>query len=98
MKNYIGISRDHSGSMNLLSDAAAKDYNSIIADVKKAAIRDRKTGEVYSGIQARDLLGIPHSGTVKLNPGSSTKFDVFVQSTSVNRKLVPGTQVMYWVM
>jgi hypothetical protein len=37
MKQYIGISRDHSGSMRPLASAAAKDYNSNIESIKEAA-------------------------------------------------------------
>src|SRR5438270_843081 len=37
MKNYIGISRDHSGSMYSLTSAATRDYNSNIEAIKQAA-------------------------------------------------------------
>lgn len=38
MKNYIGFSRDHSGSMRGIAEAAAKDYNDNIVAVRDAAI------------------------------------------------------------
>lgn len=38
MKNYIGISRDHSGSMSSLRSAASKDYNDVIQSLKNAAL------------------------------------------------------------
>ena len=53
MKQYIGISRDHSGSMSSLARHA-------------------------------------------MAPGDHGNFDVFIQSTSTNRNLVAGTEVMYW--
>jgi len=37
MKNYIGISRDHSGSMSMIANAAARDYNDNIASIKEEA-------------------------------------------------------------
>jgi len=64
---------------------------------KQIAIRDKKTGAVYSGFAARDILGLPHTGEVKVAPGIHGNYEIFVQSTSVNRKLVKGTNVMIWV-
>ena len=63
---------------------------------KLIAIRDKTTGAVYEGAAARDLLGLPHFGNVRLAPGSTGNFDVFIQSKSVNRKLPAGTEVMWW--
>lgn len=64
---------------------------------KQIAIRDRKTGAVYAGDAARDLLGLPRGGDIKVSPGADNRYDIFVQSTSVNRKLVKGTNLMIWV-
>jgi hypothetical protein len=38
MKNYVGISRDHSGSMGGITLAAGRDYNDNIASIKEGAI------------------------------------------------------------
>lgn len=67
-----------------------------VQDYKIIAIVDKKTGSVYSGLGARDLLGLPHYGEAKVAPGDHGQYDIFVQSTSVNRKLPVGTKVMYW--
>ncbi len=67
-----------------------------VQDHKQVAIRDRKTNVVYVGPAARDLLGLPHYGTVPVRPGDHADYDVFIQSTSVNRKVTLGTVVMYW--
>lgn len=48
---------------------------------------------VYSGRQARDLLGLPDY-EVKVDPSFNKDYDIFVQSTSVNRKLMPNTKVL----
>ena len=37
MKNYIGISRDHSGSMSGITTAAMRDYNQLIQDINTAS-------------------------------------------------------------
>lgn len=67
-----------------------------VQDHKKIAVRDQTTGQVFSGAAARSLLGLPLHGDIRLSPGNNGNFDVFVQSTSVNRKLVPGTKLLYW--
>ena len=67
-----------------------------VQDYKQIAIRDKQAGAVYSGIPARDLLGLPHSGEVKLAPGHHGQYEIFVQSTSFNRKLTEGTNLMVW--
>jgi hypothetical protein len=67
-----------------------------VQDHKQIAIRDRQTGAVYTGPAARQMLGLPNYGTVRVVPGDHSKYDVFVQSTSVNRKLPPYTNVLYW--
>lgn len=68
-----------------------------VQDYKKVVIQDTTTGAFYSGWgAAKKLLGIPDfQGTVHIKPGNLGDFKVFVQSTSVNRKLVPGTAVVY---
>jgi len=63
---------------------------------KQIAIRDRQTGAVFAGPAARQMLGLPNYGTVRVIPGDHSKYDVFIQSTSVNRKLPPYTRVLYW--
>ena len=48
---------------------------------------------VYTGRQARDLLGLPDY-EVKVDPSFNRDYDVFIQSTSTNRKLMPKTKVL----
>lgn len=63
---------------------------------KSIAIRDKSNGRIYEGDQARNLLGLPADIHIRLKPGYSGSYDIFVQSTSVNRKLEPGSEVLYW--
>jgi uncharacterized protein YegL len=61
---------------------------------KQIAIREKATGQVYWGDAARDLLGLPRNMEVKVKPSLNPEYDVFVQSTSVNRKLIRNTDVL----
>lgn len=63
---------------------------------KLIVIRSKKDGSVYAGQSARDLLGIPTGGTIKLAPGDHGNWEIYVQSTSSNRHLLEGTKVLYW--
>lgn len=60
---------------------------------KEVAIREKRTGKFYTGRAARDLLGLP-AMEVKVKPDYNPEYDVFVQSTSVNRKLVMNTDLL----
>jgi hypothetical protein len=67
-----------------------------VQDYKQIAIRDKLKGTVFSGFAARDMLGLPQTGEVKLAPGKHGQYDIFIQSTSVNRKLIENTNVLVW--
>lgn len=67
-----------------------------VSETKLIAIRNRNTGAIYSGKEARILIGLPTSGNARVHPAGSGDFDIFIQSESTNRKLVGGTGVMYW--
>lgn len=66
-----------------------------VQDYKIIAIRDISNKKVYAGDNARQLLGLPYNGDVKVKPGDHGKFEIFIQSTSVNRKLFTGTELMF---
>lgn len=63
---------------------------------KKLLIRDKATSNIYGGDEARKLLGLPLNEDVSVAPGNHANFDVFIQSTSVNRLIPRGTDVAYW--
>jgi hypothetical protein len=60
---------------------------------KQLCVQEKVTGKVYGGTNARQLLGLPNH-EVKVAPDQHDKFNIFVQSTSVNRKLVGGTNLI----
>jgi len=64
-----------------------------IQNYKQVCIRDNNSGKVYTGDNARLILGLPDY-QVEVKPGNFKNFDVFVQSTSVNRKLTKGTDLI----
>lgn len=68
----------------------------IVQDYKIIVVRNQKTGAVYAGGDARSLLGLPDTGNISLRPGSHGDWDVFIQSTSSNRILLPGTSALIW--
>lgn len=67
-----------------------------VQDTKLVIIQDKSSGAVYSGSEARDMIGLPKYGNVHVKPGDHGNFRIYIQSTSVNRKLLPGTSVLYW--
>jgi hypothetical protein len=64
---------------------------------KEIVLMDRKTGDLYSGDQAREMLSLPIGSSARVKPASLEKYVVFVQSTSYNRKLIGGTRFLYEV-
>lgn len=67
-----------------------------VQDYKVIVIKDKKAGKTYAGSVARDLLGLPTFGTVRVAPGDHAGYDVYIQSTSTNRKLPEGSKLLVW--
>lgn len=59
--------------------------------------KNKRNAPVYGGTEARSLLGLPAWGTVHVTPGNHMTYKVYVQSTSLNRKLPRGTSLLYEV-
>jgi hypothetical protein len=66
---------------------------------KEVVLVDKKTGDMFSGAKARDMIGAPRGMAVMIRPGEVAlrEYDVFIQSTSVNRRLQGGTKFLYEV-
>lgn len=60
---------------------------------KSVAVLDQASKKVYVGAEARKLLGLPDY-EVKVAPAQHPNYTLFVQSKSVNRKLVVGTKIL----
>jgi hypothetical protein len=65
-----------------------------IQPTKKILVVDKSNGTTYAGDAARDLIGLPSNREVRVHPDDNPKYDVFVQSTSFNRHVLPGTKVL----
>jgi len=70
-----------------------------IQENKEIIMVDKATGEVMSDTRwCREQLGVPLGTRGRVNPRSldvSKKYDIFIQSTSYNRKLDPNTKFLY---
>lgn len=66
-----------------------------VQDYKELLIMNRATGVVYGGADARNVINMPTTGNVKVTPGNHGQWRLFISSTSVNRKLVRGTSLLY---
>lgn len=69
-----------------------------IQPYKHIVLRVRETGDMYTGDRARQMLNLPDHD-IDLRPPKDIleKYVVFVESTSYNRKLDPGTLFLYEV-
>ncbi len=65
----------------------------VVQPQKVIAIYDKKAHAVYTGVGARQLLGLPDHD-VKVQPAQHPAYDLFIQSTSMNRKLFGGTSLL----
>jgi uncharacterized protein YegL len=65
----------------------------IIQRDKDILIAEKGKKTIYGGDAARTLIGLGHVDT-KVTPGNHSNYDIFVQSTSPNRKLVRGSRLL----
>jgi hypothetical protein len=67
----------------------------IISHKKEVVLVDKKTGEMFSGRDAKRMIGA--GSGIRIPPTSFEKWRVFVQSTSYGRNLMGGTSFLYEV-
>lgn len=67
-----------------------------IQSTKDVIVVGKKDSKVYSGRDARQMIGLPDVD-VRVKPDYNPDFTIFVQSTSVNRKLPAGTKYLYLI-
>jgi hypothetical protein len=67
-----------------------------IDEGKDLVVHDKTTNEYRQGSRTvRMLLNLPENGRLRVYPGPhSEKFDIYVQSASVNRKLAEGQKLL----
>lgn len=62
---------------------------------KLVAVMEDKTGKIYLGREARDLIGLPPDVEVRVKANFNPDYTIFIQSTSVNRKLLKDTKFLW---
>jgi von Willebrand factor type A domain. len=60
---------------------------------KAIAIQNIHSGRVYTGQEARDVLNLPNDDA-RIKPNHNDEYRIYVQSTSVNRKLVAPAKLL----
>lgn len=68
-----------------------------IQENKEVVLRDKATGDMFTGPKARVMIGVPLGVRDRVKPTLLEKYDVFIQSTSYNRTLKGGTRFLYEV-
>lgn len=63
---------------------------------KEIAIKEKKTGKIYVGDGARGMIGLG-DGQQSVFPNFNPDYKIFVQSGSVNRKMVVGGELLYLI-
>lgn len=63
---------------------------------KNIAVVEKKTAKVFMGREARQLIGLPDV-EVRVSPDHNPEFEIYVQSTSVNRKLPAHSRILLLV-
>jgi hypothetical protein len=61
---------------------------------KQIIVVEKKTQKAYGGREARQIIGLPETGTVRVKPDYNPDYDIYVQSTSLNRNLMPNTRLL----
>lgn len=67
----------------------------MVQEFKEVVLRNKYTGDMFTGAEAREFIGLPFGRRGTLKPHFFDQYEVFIQSTSVNRKLVGGTKFLY---
>jgi len=67
----------------------------LVQEKKEVVIQDTNTGDFYSGIYARKLIGLKPGERKKVSPDDYDDYNIYIQSTSYNRKLKAGTMFLY---
>lgn len=67
----------------------------MVQEHKEVILRNKLTGDMFTGAEARNFIGLPFGSRGQLRPKLFDDYEVYIQSTSVNRKLMPNTKFLY---
>ncbi len=72
-----------------------------VQDYKEVILVNKRSGDMFSGEKAREMLRLPKEGTATIKPDIArevlAEYTAFIQSTSVNRRLIGATKFLYEV-
>jgi Mg-chelatase subunit ChlD len=71
----------------------------LVQEHKEVILEHKVSGDLFSGEQARNMIGLPFGTRGNVNPKDAKleDYNIFIQSTSANRKLLSGTRFLYEV-
>ena len=67
----------------------------MVQEHKEVVLRNRNTGDMFTCSEARNFIGLPFGERGKIRPKFFDEYEVYIQSTSANRKLMPNTKFLY---
>lgn len=66
-----------------------------VQERKEVVLRNKLTGDMFTGDEARVYIGLPYGERGHIRPGFFEEYEVYIQSTSSNRKLMGHTKFLY---
>lgn len=69
----------------------------LVQKYKEIVLMDKTNGDIFIGNEARKLIGMPIGVDAQCYPEKNERYLAFIQSTSVNRRLIGGTKFLYEV-
>jgi len=71
----------------------------LVQENKEVILRHKRTGDMFSGDKAREMIGLPYGmrGMIKPSDSDLKDYTAFIQSTSANRRLIGGTEFLFEV-
>ncbi len=71
----------------------------LIQKNKEIVLREKSSGDFFEGNMCRKMLNlITYDETKRIKPTDFPQYDIFIQSTSLNRKLMGGSKFLYDTM
>jgi len=67
----------------------------MVQEAKEVVLRNKTTGDMFTGSEARNFIGLPFGERGKIRPKFFEEYEVYIQSTSSNRNLIGGTKFLY---
>ena len=67
----------------------------LVQEHKEVVLRNKVTGDMFTGAEARNFIGLPFGERGKIRPKYFDDYEVYIQSTSSNRKLIGHTKFLY---